>query len=67
MWNRTDDPERDFDRYEAEQARALKKLPKCYECGEHITEDECYEINDELVCPECLKENHRKFTDDCID
>ncbi len=63
----TGDPERDFDRYEAEQENMRRKRPRCYECGESIYSEECYEINDELVCPSCLNENHRKFTDDYID
>lgn len=63
----TGDPERDFDRYEAEQERELNKRPKCYECGEPIQDEECFEINDCLICPSCLNENHRKFTDDYID
>lgn len=67
MFLRTGDPERDWDNYQAEQEKAEKKLPKCYECGNPITTDECFEINDELVCPKCLNENHRKFTDDYID
>lgn len=64
---RTNDPERDFDRYEAEQERELNKRPVCYECDEPIQEDECYEINDELICLGCLIENHKKHTDDYID
>ena len=67
MFLMTGDPLRDFDLYEAEQKKEMKKLPKCYECGEPIQDEECYEINDELICPKCLIENHRKFTDDYID
>ena len=67
MFLMTGDPLRDFDLYEAEQEKKMKKLPKCYECGEPIQDEECYEINDELICPKCLIENHRKFTDDYID
>lgn len=63
----TADPIADFNRWERERQRELKKLPKCYECGEPIQDDVCYEINDELICPKCLKDNHRKFTDYYID
>ena len=62
----TGDPERDFDRHEAEQERELKKLPKCCECDNPIQSEECYEINDELICPECLKDNHRKWVEDYV-
>lgn len=64
MFVRTGDPEREWDNYQAAQEKALKKLPKCYECGEPIQGEVCYEINDELVCPDCLNENHRKFVED---
>ncbi len=62
----TDDPVADALRYEAEQEKALKRLPKCCECGEPIQDDECYEIGDGLICPDCLKDNHRKWVDDYV-
>ena len=62
----TDDALRDFARHDAEQARWLKKLPICAECGEPIQTEECYEINDELICPDCLERYHRKRVDDYI-
>jgi formylmethanofuran dehydrogenase subunit E len=64
---RTDNPIADFNRWDAEQERALSKLPECSECGEKITDEECYEFNDELICPECLKDNHRKWTEDYME
>lgn len=67
MFVLTGDPERDWDNFQSAQENAVRNLPKCYECGEPIQEEECYEINDELICPGCLNENHRKFTDDYID
>jgi formylmethanofuran dehydrogenase subunit E len=63
----TDDPVADFNRYEAEQARMLERLPKCSECGEPIQDEDCYEFNDELICEECLKDNHRKQVEDLIE
>lgn len=56
-----------FCRHEAEQERALAKLPECSECGEKITDDECYEFNDKLICPDCLNNYHKRQTDDFID
>ena len=46
-----------FDRYDAEQQRALAKLPECSECGEKITDEECYEIGGELFCLNCIEQN----------
>lgn len=62
----TDEPLRDFERYDAEQQDMLFKLPKCSECGEHIQSDELYEFNDEFICPECLEHNHRKWVEDIV-
>lgn len=62
----TDSPERDFDRWDAEQTEALEKCPVCSECDNPIQTEECYEINDELICPECLKNNHRKWVEDYV-
>lgn len=63
---RTDDPNRDFDRWDREQATAIALLPRCCECDEAIQDEHCYEINGELICEQCLNENHRKFTTDFI-
>lgn len=61
----SDDPHRDFDRYEAARERRLKLLPVCSECGEPIQSETYYEFDDgKCICPECLEENHRRFTED---
>ncbi len=67
MFIRTGDPLADFDRYEAEQQRALNKLPKCDYCGIRITDDYLYDIDGVIVCGKCLKEHFRKPTDDYIE
>lgn len=59
---RTDNPDRDFDRWDRDQADALALLPRCCECDEAIQDDFCYEINGETICEKCLTENHRKPT-----
>ena len=59
---RTDDPDRDFDAWEAEQAREMERLLICSECGERIMDDFCYQIYDEIICEECMNENYRKMT-----
>ena len=55
-----------FRKHDAEQERALAKLPECSECGHPIQDEVCFEFNDELICPECLKDNHKKSTEDFI-
>jgi len=63
----TDNPLADFNAHMCEQERQLNKLPKCYECGEPITDEFCYEINDECVCEKCLNDNHRKLVEDIVE
>jgi hypothetical protein len=63
----TDDPVKDYDRYQEEQDKQLQKLPKCSYCDEHIQDEHFYEINDEVICEECLNQNFRKRTDDYVE
>ena len=42
--------------YEAEQERRLRRLPKCFECGERITDEECYKIGGKLYCEGCIED-----------
>lgn len=63
----TDDPIKDFERWDAAQAEQLKKLPRCADCDEPIQDDHYYLINDECICPDCLDSGYRKNTEDFID
>ena len=63
----SDDPVRDFERYDAQRERELARRPKCCECDEHIQEDYCFEIDGELVCIHCLKRYYLKNTEDYIE
>ena len=62
----TDNPHKDFDRWDREQANAIKLLPRCCECDEAIQDEYCFEINGETICETCMRENHRKYTADLI-
>lgn len=62
----TDDPHKDFDRYDAEQTEVLEKRPVCSYCDEYIQDDYLYEINDEVICEECCNQNFRKNVEDYI-
>lgn len=57
MFIRTDDPIRDFDRWDREQAQRLAKLPKCSCCGEPIDQDKALELDGELICDSCIEDN----------
>ena len=50
----SDDPERDLDRWLAEQDRELEKLPKRADCDNYITDD-FYLINDAYICEDCIE------------
>lgn len=52
MWS--DDPERDFLRYDREQERKLARRPICDLCQEHIQEDHYFYVEGQTVCPDCL-------------
>lgn len=62
MW-RTDDPLADFDRWDAAQARAEARLPRCDDCGKRIT-DRFYLINGDYICADCMEANYGKDVDD---
>ena len=52
---RSDDPGRDFDKWDAEQAQLLERLPKCDICDHPIQDDHYYQISGENYCPGCLE------------
>lgn len=60
----TDDPVKDFDRYDAEQTTKFKQYPLCSYCCAPIFDDYLYEFNDELICEDCLNEHFRKNVED---
>ena len=66
MLFRTDDPEKDFDRWDAEQEAALEKLPKCVKCKEPIQDDHYFDVNGELYCEEHMIEKFRKDIEDYV-
>ncbi len=63
----SDDPIRDYDRYDTYRERELKKRPRCSDCDNPIQDDYCYVINDEPICEDCLKSNYRKAVEDLIE
>ena len=61
---RSDDPDRDFEMWDAEQEAWLAERPVCADCDEPIQEDHCFEINGEYICPRCMEDLHRRDVDD---
>lgn len=62
----TDDPVKDFENYDRDQARKLSELPVCMDCDEPIQDSTCYEFNGEYICESCLKTYHQKDVGDCV-
>lgn len=54
MYIRTDNPIRDFERYDAEQQRKLDRLPKCDRCKDPIQGEDCYDFDGVIICSDCL-------------
>lgn len=50
----SDDPVKDFERYDARLTQMLERLPVCADCGEHIQDEEAFYINDEWLCNDCI-------------
>lgn len=60
----SDDPLRDFDRWDAEQQELLKRIPVCDDCGYHVMDDYFYTVSDDVICESCLERNYRKEIED---
>ena len=60
----TDNPLKDFERYDEEKEMALNKYPQCYFCGNHIFEGRYYVIDEEIACEDCLDQFWGKDVED---
>lgn len=60
MWFRSDDPEKDFDRYDREQIKRLEKCPVCAICDDHITDDKAFFIGGDWFHQDCLEKEALK-------
>lgn len=49
----TNDPERDFARWDAEQAKKEAELPVCDLCGQYC-QHAYYEILGNIICYDCI-------------
>lgn len=62
----SDNPVRDYDRFDAEQERAMQKYPECACCGKRITDDFLFYIEGDIYCEECMEDEFRRPVDDFI-
>ncbi len=63
----SDDPEKDFERYDAEQQAKLDKLPICNCCGEPIQQEKAVYYNDQWCCEECEDEFWQDIREDFLE
>lgn len=54
---RSDDPIRDFDRWDTEQWLQEMKRPVCNDCGNPIMDDYMWEFHGLFYCEKCLKDH----------
>ena len=52
-----------WEQHERERERELQRLPKCWDCDEHIQDDHYYMIDGKPVCPDCLENYYRVEND----
>ena len=50
----SDDPGRDFDRWDRAQAKLLERLPVCECCGDPIQQDDAVRIGGAWYCDDCI-------------
>ena len=55
----SDDPLRDYNRWEHEQYLWEMSRPVCCDCGEHITGEYMWNFHGQYYCEDCVRE-HRE-------
>lgn len=63
----SDDPVRDFDRYDMVQARRETRLPVCDKCKKRIYDDIYFEIEGEILCEKCVHDRYARSTEDYLE
>lgn len=58
----SDDPARDFDRWDREQEKKRAMLPICEnpKCKKRIHDDYYFVIDGEILCERCMNDRYRK-------
>ena len=62
----TDDPARDFDRWDREQERRKARLPVCEDCKKRIQDEHYFDVDGEILCEKCMIHRYRRNTDDLV-
>ena len=61
----SDDPLRDFDRYDMAMASKEAKLPVCDKCGTRINED-FFNIGGDILCENCVHDEYGQSLEDYL-
>lgn len=62
----TDNPDRDFARWDAEQAEWESKCPECEICGNGITEETLIEVDGFFFHEDCFMKENRIYLEDVL-
>lgn len=65
----SDDPVRDFDRYDAVMAAREAKLPECENKGcrhRKIHDEIFFDIDGEILCEDCMRDRYERNTEDWL-
>lgn len=60
---RSDDPIRDYDRWEYQNALWERSRPICEDCGDPITEEYMWDFHGKKYCEKCVRD-HREYIED---
>lgn len=65
----SDNPARDFDRWDQEQERRLARLPVCEnpKCKKRIQDEHYFCVHGEILCEACMILKFRMNTDDLLE
>ena len=67
MFFRSDDPLRDFDRYDMAMAQREARLPVCDKCGKRIHDEIYFDINGDVFCEDCMFDEYGRSTQDYLE
>ena len=60
---RSNDPVRDFAKWDREQQEWENSLPRCHSCRETV-DDYVFDIDGEILCIECMIAKYRREAED---
>lgn len=58
----SDDPARDFARYDVKQTEWLNSLPECDICGQPIQQERAFHMDGFWICDECIEFYRKEVT-----